>query len=62
MFEVYLGIGSNIGDSKMHLKNCVEALNLNIGKVSHVSSMHVAHIPQISLKSFLKNQKNYPLH
>ena len=40
MFEVYLGIGSNIGDSKMHLKNCVEALNLNIGKVSHVSSVY----------------------
>lgn len=40
MFEVYLGIGSNIGDSKMHLQNCVEALNLNIGNVSHVSSVY----------------------
>lgn len=40
MFEVYLGIGSNIGDSKMHLQNCIEALILNIGKVSNVSSMY----------------------
>ncbi|MFC3809713.1 2-amino-4-hydroxy-6-hydroxymethyldihydropteridine diphosphokinase [Lacihabitans lacunae] len=40
MFEVYLGIGSNIGDSKMHLQNCIEALNLNIGKVSNVSSVY----------------------
>jgi len=40
MFEVYLGIGSNIGDSKMNLQNCIEALNLNIGKVSIVSSVY----------------------
>ncbi len=36
--EVYISLGSNLGDRKSYLQSAVDAINQRIGKVEKISS------------------------